>query len=348
MKKTIRIPCLHCKKEENIEVSAEALQRWKNGLLAQEAFPDLSPEQREMFISKICPSCWDKLFGPMEEENPAYSKEKTKDYLFDDAVRMAEFRFRKPYSRFGESEIKYLHRLYNKADDNRLSLKLYPDRGSHNPKKRKKKNPNIKEFMFNLDPSIVPVIDWCAGQYVYRVLSHNPKANKDIHFQELARNHEKHRSKYEKKFTEALSLGMDKELNSAADNVFSEMNTSVAVPKRLHKLAKEIIVENFRAKEDEVEARILRPANRPSYSALSFPINVPNDNYIAFCELVFGLPKIAFSKSNPHSIVKSKEDEAKWRRAIRSTERKFKKKEKNFKDREWRYVVGTFKKMKHI
>ena len=56
----------------------------------------------------------------------------------------------------------------------------------------------------------------------------------------------------------------------------------------------------------------------------------------------------AYANSNPSALVKTKEDEVKWRRAIRSAERKFKKKKKNFTDRQWSYVVGAFKKMKHI
>lgn len=41
------------------------------GMSIQEIVPELSPDYREMFISGICPTCWDNMFAPpsMEEES---------------------------------------------------------------------------------------------------------------------------------------------------------------------------------------------------------------------------------------------------------------------------------------
>jgi len=117
----LKIPCHYCKKPIAVSVPEKGLKEWESGKHVQDAFPKLSPELREMFISQTCPKCWDEMFGIEEEGNPA-----NKDFLFDDAVRIAEYRFKKPYRKFSADEIKYLHRLYGKADDDRISLKVYP------------------------------------------------------------------------------------------------------------------------------------------------------------------------------------------------------------------------------
>jgi hypothetical protein len=39
---------------------------WQDGALAQDAFPYLSADDRELLISGICPTCWEKSFGGME------------------------------------------------------------------------------------------------------------------------------------------------------------------------------------------------------------------------------------------------------------------------------------------
>lgn len=56
-----------------------------------------------------------------------------------------------------------------------------------------------------------------------------------------------------------------------------------------------------------------------------------------------------YPDKNPSALVKTKADEAKWRRAIRSAKRKFKiRRKEDFTERQWRYVVGAFKRMRHI
>ena len=34
----------------------------------QDIFPNLEPEYRELFVSGICPKCWDKMFGEENED----------------------------------------------------------------------------------------------------------------------------------------------------------------------------------------------------------------------------------------------------------------------------------------
>ena len=40
---------------------------WSHGIKAQDAFPYLSANEREMIISGICPVCWFNTFGSEDE-----------------------------------------------------------------------------------------------------------------------------------------------------------------------------------------------------------------------------------------------------------------------------------------
>ena len=60
--------CPFCGHSNTILVYEDDFLAWQNGKLIQDAFPYLSPEDREMLISGICPTCWEKMFGA-EEEN---------------------------------------------------------------------------------------------------------------------------------------------------------------------------------------------------------------------------------------------------------------------------------------
>jgi hypothetical protein len=58
----INITCVSCNETRTIEVDPVGYTNWKNGQLIQRAMPELSAEDREMLISRICPDCWNKLF----------------------------------------------------------------------------------------------------------------------------------------------------------------------------------------------------------------------------------------------------------------------------------------------
>jgi len=60
MKHIIR--CKECGCYESIEASEEGVKMWQQGMLIQRALPELTATQREMFISRICPNCWDRMF----------------------------------------------------------------------------------------------------------------------------------------------------------------------------------------------------------------------------------------------------------------------------------------------
>ena len=65
---TIDTICPFCGKTTTIKIRRVAdYHAWENGALAQNAFPYLSANEREMLISGICPTCWDNMFPPEEE-----------------------------------------------------------------------------------------------------------------------------------------------------------------------------------------------------------------------------------------------------------------------------------------
>jgi hypothetical protein len=59
--------CPFCGHAHEVEVNEVDYWDWQDGELAQNAFPYLSADEREMLISGICPTCWDKMFGSDEE-----------------------------------------------------------------------------------------------------------------------------------------------------------------------------------------------------------------------------------------------------------------------------------------
>lgn len=69
----IKINCTCCRQPVEIPgVDAEKLEAIQAGrsigMSIQDIIPDVSPDYREMFISGVCPTCWDNMFGSDEEE----------------------------------------------------------------------------------------------------------------------------------------------------------------------------------------------------------------------------------------------------------------------------------------
>jgi len=56
------VKCRECDTVKEIEASKDGVTMWQQGMLIQTALPELTAEEREMFISRICPTCWDKMF----------------------------------------------------------------------------------------------------------------------------------------------------------------------------------------------------------------------------------------------------------------------------------------------
>ena len=66
----INVPCSFCNTNYEIEMT----QGQFNEIMSphrryiQDIIPELAPEMRELFISGMCPKCWDKLFSFENEE----------------------------------------------------------------------------------------------------------------------------------------------------------------------------------------------------------------------------------------------------------------------------------------
>lgn len=66
---TVVTRCPMCGCGNFIEVNEDDYDDWSDGMNTAVAFPYLSANEREMLISGICPTCWGKMFGGMEDED---------------------------------------------------------------------------------------------------------------------------------------------------------------------------------------------------------------------------------------------------------------------------------------
>lgn len=63
-KMKVDVRCRMCGTYHTLTVNTEMFMRWSNReILVQNAFPELSLDQRELLISQICGSCFDEMFG---------------------------------------------------------------------------------------------------------------------------------------------------------------------------------------------------------------------------------------------------------------------------------------------
>ena len=63
--------CPFCGRANEVEVNEDDYFDWDDGKHAQDAFPYLSANEREMLISGICPTCWERTFGGDDTEDDA-------------------------------------------------------------------------------------------------------------------------------------------------------------------------------------------------------------------------------------------------------------------------------------
>ena len=65
----LAIKCPHCSKINNIYMSKKKYDEYINQKdLIQNIFPDITPQEREILISGICPDCWNEIFSNNDEE----------------------------------------------------------------------------------------------------------------------------------------------------------------------------------------------------------------------------------------------------------------------------------------
>lgn len=46
-----------------LDITADDLQRWRDGALIQDVFPNLTPDEREFIKTGITPESWEETFG---------------------------------------------------------------------------------------------------------------------------------------------------------------------------------------------------------------------------------------------------------------------------------------------
>lgn len=63
---TLITKCMECGEEHKVEVKESDYLKWTTGTYIQDAFPYLTAAQRELLISKMCGTCFDKLFNDEE------------------------------------------------------------------------------------------------------------------------------------------------------------------------------------------------------------------------------------------------------------------------------------------
>ena len=55
-------PCMVCGDTSDLFVDLNAYHAWRNGTLIQDAFPTLTPSEREWLKMGTHPQCWEKIF----------------------------------------------------------------------------------------------------------------------------------------------------------------------------------------------------------------------------------------------------------------------------------------------
>lgn len=60
--------CFVCSERSEVEVNQTGWDKWQSGLYIQDAFPEMSADEREMLLTGTHPECWAKMFPPEEEE----------------------------------------------------------------------------------------------------------------------------------------------------------------------------------------------------------------------------------------------------------------------------------------
>jgi len=72
METTLTFDCHFCHKSEDIKVQSEDYDKYEKGMHIQNAFPYLTPAQRELMISHTCDKCWDEMFAEEEDLDEGY------------------------------------------------------------------------------------------------------------------------------------------------------------------------------------------------------------------------------------------------------------------------------------
>ena len=63
MSNLLTAKCKSCDYEVHIPITKDQLSKYKNGEPIQRVLPNVSPDDRELFISGLCGKCFDKMFS---------------------------------------------------------------------------------------------------------------------------------------------------------------------------------------------------------------------------------------------------------------------------------------------
>lgn len=62
--------CQTCRNRYEFGIDPEDYNRWRAGEYAQNAFPYLTDDQRELLVSQTCGSCFDRMFPEEDDDLP--------------------------------------------------------------------------------------------------------------------------------------------------------------------------------------------------------------------------------------------------------------------------------------
>jgi hypothetical protein len=80
---TVNKTCMLCGKPSSVEVPEEGYNRWVAGEFAQDAFPELSANDRETLISGSHGLCFDLYFDDGSDDEDVISMDDIQDYDID-------------------------------------------------------------------------------------------------------------------------------------------------------------------------------------------------------------------------------------------------------------------------
>lgn len=58
--------CMVCGEQSLLFVEEHQYNSWKSGTLIQNAFPNLTPDERELLMTGTHPKCWEEMFDDEE------------------------------------------------------------------------------------------------------------------------------------------------------------------------------------------------------------------------------------------------------------------------------------------
>ena len=91
---TIVTECPICHHANEVMVNEEDYFDWTfDGALVQDAFPYLTADEREMLVSGICPTCWEKTFGNFDEyeEDPEDWEDGVDEFGYNPYIGCCDF-----------------------------------------------------------------------------------------------------------------------------------------------------------------------------------------------------------------------------------------------------------------